>query len=241
MEIVYDVLKPLSSLTDALAGEKQVTASAVIPVLKHVKSVLEPESADNQLNARMKNIIWSDLQNRYGEDEDFYNSLSLASFVDPRFKYRHLDRKEIVEVMKKECMEFYSPPCSTTTTTQVLDPPSKKPKGLAGLLASIEKDDQTTSQSHSTLSPEEKINLEITLYLEAPFLEPEGDPLSWWRREDVRYPTIAQVARKYLSICGISVPSERKFSLSGHIASDSRNRLLPENVNKLVFLAKNMD
>ena len=197
---------------------------------------LEPESADNQLKARMKNIIWSDLQNRYGEDEDFYNSLSLASFVDPQFKHRHLERKEeIVEVMKKECMEFYSPPCSTTTTTQVLEPPSKKLKGLAGLLASIEKDDQTTSQSHSTLSPEEKINLEITLYLEAPFLEPEGDPLSWWRREDVRYPTIAQVARKYLSICGTSVPSERMFSLSGHIASDSRNRLLPENVNELVF------
>ena len=51
----------------------------------------------------------------------------------------------------------------------------------------------------------------------------------------MRYPTIAQMARKYLSICGTSVPSERMFSLSGHIASDSCNRLLPVNVNKLVF------
>ena len=42
LETVYDVLKPLSTITDALAGEKQVTASAVIPVLKHVKSILEP-------------------------------------------------------------------------------------------------------------------------------------------------------------------------------------------------------
>ena len=61
--------------------------------------------------------------------------------------------------------------------------------------------------------------------------------LCWWRREDVWYPTTAQVARKHLSICGTSVPSKRLFSLSGHIA---RNQLLPENVNKL-FFGKNMD
>ena len=60
--------------------------------------------------------------------------------------------------------------------------------------------------------------------------------LCWWRREDVWYPTTAQVARKHLSICGTSVPSKRLFSLSGHIA---RNQL-PENVNKL-FFDKNMD
>lgn len=34
METVVEVLKPLSYLTDALSGEKEVTASAVIPLLK---------------------------------------------------------------------------------------------------------------------------------------------------------------------------------------------------------------
>ena len=46
LESVVDVLKPLSYLTDALSGEKQVTASAVIPVLKHVKSTLLPDQKD---------------------------------------------------------------------------------------------------------------------------------------------------------------------------------------------------
>ena len=40
--------------------------------------------------------------------------------------------------------------------------------------------------------------------------------------------------------CGTSVPSERVFSTAGHVCNDSRSRLLPENVNKLIFLAKNM-
>ena len=36
LETLSDVLKLLSFLTDALAGEKQVTASALVPIMKHV-------------------------------------------------------------------------------------------------------------------------------------------------------------------------------------------------------------
>ena len=36
LENLSDVLKPLSFLTDALAGVKQVTASALVPIMKHV-------------------------------------------------------------------------------------------------------------------------------------------------------------------------------------------------------------
>ena len=56
-----------------------------------------------------------------------------------------------------------------------------------------------------------------------------------------RFPDLAHLAKKYLCICGTSVPSERTFSTAGHIASHTRGRLLPENVSKLLFLAKNMD
>ena len=34
------LLKPLSTLTDALSGEKQVTISAILPVLKHIQKKL---------------------------------------------------------------------------------------------------------------------------------------------------------------------------------------------------------
>lgn len=35
LEAVVSVLKPLSYLTEAVSGEKQITALAVLPVLKH--------------------------------------------------------------------------------------------------------------------------------------------------------------------------------------------------------------
>jgi hypothetical protein len=49
-----------------------------------------------------------------------------------------------------------------------------------------------------------------------------------------------QAARKFLSApCG-NASSEREFSTASDIANFERNRLLPENVDKLVFLKYNL-
>ena len=65
--------------------------------------------------------------------------------------------------------------------------------------------------------------------------------LAWWKVECGWLPNLANLAKKYLCICGTSVPSERIFSTAGHIASRARGHLLPENVSKLLFLARNID
>ena len=65
-------------------------------------------------------------------------------------------------------------------------------------------------------------------------------PLEWWARSSYRYPHLAQLAMKYLSIPATSVPSERAFSTAGHIVNEKRSCLLPENVSMLVFLASNL-
>ena len=85
METIVEVLKPLSYLTDALSGEKQVTVSAVLPVMKHVKNRLSPVDTDSRLSKQMKEVMWGDLQARYIKDE-VSRILAFASFLDPRFK-----------------------------------------------------------------------------------------------------------------------------------------------------------
>ena len=85
METIVEVLKPLSYLTDALSGEKQVTVSAVLPVMKHVKNRLSPVDTDSRLSKQMKEVMWGDLQARYIKYE-VSRILGFASFLDPRFK-----------------------------------------------------------------------------------------------------------------------------------------------------------
>ena len=65
LETLSYVLKPLSFFTDALAGEKQVTASALLPIMKHVVDSFPPASGESRLEKELKDIIRSDLQNRY--------------------------------------------------------------------------------------------------------------------------------------------------------------------------------
>ena len=73
LEVIVEVLKPLSYLTDALSGEKQVTASAVLPVLQHVKSKLAPDESGGRL---AEEIIWNDLEHRYS-NPDVFDSFSV--------------------------------------------------------------------------------------------------------------------------------------------------------------------
>ena len=65
------------------------------------------------------------------------------------------------------------------------------------------------------------------------------NPLEWWRSNKSKYPRIGKMAYRYLSIMASSAPSERMFSASGHLTSDRRSRLTPNNANILLFLNKN--
>lgn len=65
------------------------------------------------------------------------------------------------------------------------------------------------------------------------------NPLEWWRLNRSKYPRLAKMAYRYLCIAATSTPSERIFSASGHLTSDKRCRLTPDNANLLLFLNKN--
>lgn len=250
LETVSDILKPLSYLTDALACEKQITASAVYPVLKHVKKKLTvDDTQDTALAMQIKQTIWTDLENRY-TDPDVVEALGIASFLDPRFKDRHLhDKKEIMECVTEQCLQYYRTVMSsdsdsvgeTSVSPDEQDPiPAKRMKGLAAVIQHIIDDSEDNTSGMPSLTPLQKIEKEISAYLEYPSLEADANPLAWWKAENGRFPSLAYLAKKYLCICGTSVPSERIFSSAGHISNSLRNRLLPENVSKLVFLANNM-
>ncbi|XP_026138409.1 zinc finger BED domain-containing protein 1-like [Carassius auratus] len=81
---------------------------------------------------------------------------------------------------------------------------------------------------------------QMTRYKEADLLEVKEDPLVWWKEHQYQYPLLSQLAKRYLCIPGTSVSSERVFSTAGDIITAQRSALLPEHVDQIIFLNKNL-
>ena len=163
-----------------------------------------------------------------------------STILDPRFKARSLSSKEdtiarltteavdIAEVIRFE-------PGRSADSVQVGSQPSQK---LGAFLKKLFEEDK--EQPIVSLTPSEQVYREIKAYLEKPCIDYEGDPLQWWSSHKDEFPVIATLAKKYLCVCGTSVPSEHLFSKGGHIIGDLRNRLSPDTVNMLIFLGNNL-
>jgi hypothetical protein len=63
--------------------------------------------------------------------------------------------------------------------------------------------------------------------------------LEWWKQNEFRFPRLAVLAKKYLSIQATSAPSERIFSKAGRIISTLRTRLSSAIAGKLLYVSEN--
>lgn len=96
LEMFVELVKPLSYLTDALSGEKEVTCSAIRPLLQHVMEICEDKDEDSPLSVQMKSAISDNLSSRY-ESEVISLVIDKCSFLDPRFKVNYVADTDLVK------------------------------------------------------------------------------------------------------------------------------------------------
>ena len=63
---------------------------------------------------------------------------------------------------------------------------------------------------------------EIVKYLGEDLADRDVDPLEYWHRRQVDFPSLGKMARAPLAITATSVPSERAFSMGGLICRDEK-------------------
>ena len=61
-------------------------------------------------------------------------------------------------------------------------------------------------------------------------------PGAWWRLNQTKYPDIARLARKYLTVQGTSTPAERVMSDMGNILNKKRLAMTDRNFRMLMYL-----
>ncbi|KAE8287441.1 Zinc finger BED domain-containing protein 1 [Larimichthys crocea] len=240
LERVKDILRPFKVSTVALSTDKYPTASAVLPMRHVLLSHLRQETdSDTAAVKEMKAKITADLNKRYPEDSDVFMFLNTASYLDPRFHcLGHLDHGRQQEVHDKVLAEITAIAAAKKSGESELPAPLEAPRksslSAMGDLFSQVYQQQTRAAAYD-------LHGELVQYEREPQLPPDADPLLWWKSTgSARYPYIAQVAKKYLTVPGTSVRSERVFSSAGNIVNKKRSALAADHVDRLVFLANNM-
>lgn len=198
----------------------------------------------------MKEAMQADVEKRFSwiENEDLYR---IATYIDPRYKSKFFSSSHVTDQVKSSLARV----CEELRQTTILEEEDGEPRrkrrrddmsetpttcgtldeAMTSILASSS-DDEAENSSVVTL-----LMKDIEKYhREKRISGTSQDSLQWWKTMKTVYPDLAKVACQYLSCPPSSVPSEQLFSSAGLIYDAKRNRLLPEKVDKLLFLKRNL-
>lgn len=255
LEDIVELLQPFKIATQHLSGEKYPTISAVGPLLSEIKKRIAIDNNDSNPVKEFKRALGDDINNRY-QHPDIKMLFNKASFLDPRFKsLTHLctlQKEEVHEVILQEVIDLARKPTPTNSqlpTPTVIEPEDdgastnlepkqkKKKNALVDILGDSFNEDYEPDSSSIV---EDVMKSEVLRYKSEPTISLDLNPLEWWSGRECVFHNLCKVAIKYMCITATSVPSEQLFSAAGNIVSSKRASLLPENVDKLVFLHSNL-
>ena len=171
-----------------LGGNKFVTASIVMPVMKLIQTHLMPSEDDPVYIANMKKIILEDFKARVAKNLNF-TFLIKATALDPRFKkLRVLDSKAQRENIFQQLMDEARENVTKVNVENNEKPVEKKRKlGLDWIESSDSEDDDTEDDA---------IKREFESYrAESEISREEEDIMMWWRTNKTLYPSLARLAR----------------------------------------------
>ncbi|CAN0271272.1 unnamed protein product, partial [Ascophyllum nodosum] len=253
LELLEPVLAPFMYVQKKLESNN-VTGSLVVPLICDLRTGLDserkalqqpnPSASADVLAARVLLLpcveaLAKDFNNRFSDGYDiltfregprrqpqgFRKVQVMATALDPRCKMLYgVLPNEHEGVCKRFCGGFMvasqAQAASASTVTAAPSLPAEHFLNEAGR-------EVTRYRATSGLAMEEAQESGKILY---------PDPLDWWRINAVKFPLLAALARRLLTILASQAQSERVFSSAGQIVTQTRNRLPSENVELLVAL-----
>merc|ERR1712121_107306 len=144
----------------------------------------------------------------------------------------------VADLIKKEEESSQVHPETSSSPDNIKTNGQEKNKSLGNLLSFLKKEKpqvvkpKTNARAAAIVETDRFFNQES--------LDMDADPLEYWISNQGNFPHLYQVAIKAICAPATSVPSERLFSTAGDLICAKRARLNPQNVNKILFLNKNL-
>ena len=180
---------------------------------------------------QLKNLILSNYDNRMKKsinmlaaallDPTTMNTIPVSLYLQEIKIDKNVFLKNLVE---EENFEEAIPLRTQLTETE--------PTSSSRVQMCIQKYASTNSNSNDSLANE------IERYLK--IVKGFGYALDWWKENEIHFPRLARIARKYLVIPATSAMSESMFSRMGLILTNRRSYLTPDKAEKLIFINCNL-
>ena len=135
----------------------------------------------------------------------------------------------------KEPEQPSEPELHEPSEPELHEPPSPKKPALEALFGDV-----FVTTVDNPKSIHQRVDEEILKYKNLPNAPLQSSPLEWWKKNANMCPLVARLPKIVLAVPATSVPSERVFSTTGDIVTAQRSTLVGDNVDKLIFLKKNL-
>ena len=235
MKRVIEILSPVEEITRSISADL-AAISIVIPYIRILTRALEKNTDDSGIRTMKRELLHS-LKLRFNRIEE-NKQLSLATFLDPRFKDKFFSSNIVKATIKEILLEEMSKLDTGLQGNTEMEGPTR-PKRVCPLKSSILLDVFSEIVADSSADPPTSIS-EVDRYLSVPLIDfKTGDPFMWWSQHCQEFPILSKLARQFLSAPATSVPSERLFSAAGDLHDEKRNRIMPELSEELLFIQNN--
>ena len=239
------ILESFEFVTDEFQSDG-VTSSKVFPLVTWLTKKLNENFEQSKHTQSFKRVLLDKIEERFGEyiKSDLFK---LSAVLDPRFGisvFKLEDRVNVTERLKSNLSnldkivgdEINAEP----KTTLISQNETKKFQKEALRDATYKSLKYLAKESTSSASVSLIDDMIQNYYSEilASTFECE-DPLEFWKRNELKYPKLAALAKKFLGVPASSASAERMFSIAGHIFSVKRRRMGIKLFERLVFLKLN--
>ncbi|XP_040051808.2 E3 SUMO-protein ligase ZBED1 [Gasterosteus aculeatus] len=242
------VLATLKWATTVISADTEVSISNIYPItFSLIQTHLVPRENDVEQVSEFKLKVQDSLRNHMEVDSSDLASKPalIASMLDPRHKHLSFLTPTGRLAAKVKLHDLVSKLDVITATVGPKDEQQEIPVtpdiSQVAMPAQLRSDTKNTmmlllgDNYSSPYATDSEAQVDYYLRDIAPSLD--INPLEWWRVNGPRFPKLATLARHYLCVPGVSLPS--LLSEAGQIFATMRTRLSPEHVDMMIFVNRN--
>ncbi|CAB4374518.1 unnamed protein product [Rhizophagus irregularis] len=236
LENIAAFLRYFAKLSTEMCTSTYPTISAVYPMynllIGHAEKKMNKNKTSNNI-ALAANAAWNKLYEYYNKasEETHY----IATILDPCWKIKYFKDWEDGEngddnLYYKNAKEMF---------TRKFDKYHSIYYPVSGTLNNNLDEDEDSKDSLFPVPKRFRNNNghdELNSYFNSTLEPGTINVLEWWKGHESNYPTLAKMARNYLSIPATSAPVERLFSESGNLITPEQNRLRSDIIHAIMCL-----